>query len=437
MGLFTTKDRHEFKPLLVEIEDSPTSPLVRWLLWTVISFLVIAGLWLYFAKIDVVVSSSGQVLPDGEIKVVQPIETGVISKILVKAGDLVKKGQILMEIDPSVTDSSLASNKEHHIQLRLEILRLNALINKSNFNIPNDIKESTIIISQLNLYNTIKEEYSQQMHLIDEQLNQAKDQIQSTVIDKGRITQLLVKYKAKKERLEKILDIIAYKDYEEVVESVINNQEQISMKEHEISQAKAKVAELLNQKNLYTQQFKNKHLEELMQKRIENSELKSQINLINFKQSKQVITSPVDGYIGKLYIHTNGGVVTSAEKLMSIIPINTPLIVEAKVLNHDIGFIKEGMEVAVKVDTFTYQKYGLLSATVMHVPDDAIEDEKLGAVYEVLVKPELSYLEYQNKRHEIHAGMSVVAEMKVGSRRVIEFFIYPAIRYMDEGISVR
>jgi len=95
------------------------------------------------------------------------------------------------------------------------------------------------------------------------------------------------------------------------------------------------------------------------------------------------------------------------------------------------------MEVAIKVDTFTYQKYGLLQGTVIHISDDAIEDEKLGLVYEVFVQPNKTYLEYANKKYNLHTGMSVLAEMKVGTRRIIEFFIYPAIRYLDEGLSVR
>ena len=88
MGLFHTKDRHEFKPLLIEIEDRPLNPLGRSLLWIIVAFMTIGVLWLYLAKIDIVVSARGQVIPTGEIKTLQPIETGVISKLLVKEGDL-------------------------------------------------------------------------------------------------------------------------------------------------------------------------------------------------------------------------------------------------------------------------------------------------------------------------------------------------------------
>ncbi len=437
MGLFSTKDRHEFKPLLVELEDSPVSPLARWLLWVMVVFMILASLWLYFAQIDVVVSARGKVIPDGEIKVVQPIETGVISKILVREGDLVKHGEILMEIDPSVTESSLATKEEHLFQLRIEILRLNALIDETHLELPQDADNTVIIATQQHLYRTMKSEYTEQTQLITEQLHQAEDQLQAAKIDRQRTTKLLKSATAKKTRLEQVLDIIAHNEYEKVREEVINYEEQAGMKTHEISQAKAKIAELHNQKNLYARQFKNRLLETLSQKRIEASQLKAEVESIAFKKSKQYITSPVDGHIGKLYVHTVGGVVTPAEKLMSIIPADTPLVLKVTVLNQDIGFIVKDMEVAIKVDTFTYQKYGLIDGKVLHISDDAIEDEKLGPVYEVFVQPLATYLEHNGKQYELHTGMSVNAEMKVGKRRVIEFFIYPAIRYLDEGISVR
>jgi len=136
-------------------------------------------------------------------------------------------------------------------------------------------------------------------------------------------------------------------------------------------------------------------------------------------------------------VHTIGGVVTPAEKLILIVPKDAPLIIKATVLNKDIGFIKEGMTAELKIDTFDFQKYGLIDAVVSHVSDDAIEDEKLGPVYEVYLKPKKNYLMVKGKKEYLSSGMSVTAELKVGQRRVINFFLYPLIKYLDEGMSVR
>lgn len=117
--------------------------------------------------------------------------------------------------------------------------------------------------------------------------------------------------------------------------------------------------------------------------------------------------------------------------------VNQDGISQATVLNQDIGFVTKEMEAAVKIDTFDFQKYGLIHGKVKHIADDAIEDEKLGPVYEIAIAPTQTTLRVEGKELTIHPGMSVTAELKVGKRRVIEFFIYPMIKYLDEGLSVR
>ncbi len=437
MGLFSTQDRHEFKPLLVELEERPANPLAHWLLAVIVAFLVLGGLWLYFARIDIVVSAQGKVIPDGEIKIVQPIETGVISKILVREGDLVENGQVLMEIDPSVTETNLESKAEHLELLELECARLEALAAETAMRVPKNVANETLIATQRSLYESARGEHEEQLHVLQNQLEQAQSQQSALEGERARLEKMLEGASAKEQRLKSVLDIIARTTYEEARDARLNYEEQIGIKTHEINQNSARITEVEKQKALYLQQHQKELLETLSQKRNEAQTLKAEIEAILFQKSKQYITAPVAGYIGQLFVHTEGGVVSPAEKLVSIIPADTPLLLKVNVRNQDIGFIKKQMHTAIKIDTFTYQKYGLLQGEVAHVSDDAIEDEKLGLVYEVFVKPEQTYLEHNNEHYDLHIGMSVQAEMKVGTRRVIEFFIYPAIRYLDEGLSVR
>ena len=106
-------------------------------------------------------------------------------------------------------------------------------------------------------------------------------------------------------------------------------------------------------------------------------------------------------------------------------------------LNQDIGFVKEGMPASIKIDTFSFQKYGMIEGRVKTVSKNSIEDEKLGRVYEVYITPLSHTLKVEGKNEEIRTGMSLNAEINVGKRRIIEFFIYPLIKYLDEGLSVR
>lgn len=132
-----------------------------------------------------------------------------------------------------------------------------------------------------------------------------------------------------------------------------------------------------------------------------------------------------------------GGVVTPAQKLMTVVPFYTPLVVKATVLNKDIGFVKDGMPVSIKIDTFDFQKYGIVNGAMRSISKHSTDDEKLGPVYEVFVTPLETTLLVEGKRVPITSGMSLTAEIKVGKRRIIEFFIYPLIKYLDEGIKVR
>ena len=437
MELFHTKDKHEFKPLLVEIEDRPLNPLGRTLLWVVITFMILGSLWLFLAKIDVVVSARGKIIPHGEIKVIQPIETGVISKLHVREGEFVTKGQVLVEIDPSVTETNLYSKQKNLELLDIEISRLMSLIENKTFIIPKKFSDKAVLETQRLIYTTTKQSYAQQLELIKKQTLQVQEQIESAMVDKNRLEQHRENVRENELRLLEVIDIIARSEYDIAHKEVIEYEEQVRMKDHEIIQLQEKLNELNEQELLVTQEYKNKLLEELTQKRKEATLLKVDIKSIKFKNEKQKLTSSVDGYIGKLMVHTVGGVVTPAEKLISIIPKNVPYVIKATVLNQDIGFIKEGMESAVKIDAFSFQKYGLIPATVTHISDDAIDDEKLGAVYEIYLEPKKDFLIVDGEKVFLNSGMNVTSELKVGKRRVIEFFIYPLIKYLDEGMSVR
>lgn len=437
MGLFRTKDRHEFKPLLIEIEDRPLNPLGRSLLWIIIAIILFGGLWLYLAKIDIVVSARGKVIPYGEIKVLQPVETGVISKLLVREGEFVHKGELLIEIDPSVTTTNLDSKVKNLELLELEITRIMALVEEKDFKPKVSFKDKDLLFTQTLIYETSKRGYKQQQALVNQQKLQIHEQIESAIIDTNRLNQHSQNIQQNEQELLEVIDIIAKSDFEAVHKEVIEYEEQIRMKEHDILGLKEKFNELSQQKLLITQEYQNKLLEELTKKRKEATLLKVEIESIKFQKEKQRISSPVDGYISKLMVHTIGGVVTPAEKLISIVPKEAPLIIKATVLNRDIGFIKEGMEAELKIDTFDFQKYGLIEAMVTHISNDAIDDEKLGPVYEIYLKPRKNFLILKGKKTYLTSGMSVTAELKVGKRRVINFFIYPLIKYMDEGMSIR
>lgn len=336
--LYKENDAHEFEPLLAEIEQSPINPIGPTIFWLVIAFIVIASAWMYFCKVDVVVTARGMVIPDGEQKLVQSLDKGVVSSILVKEGDYVEKDQVLTIINPA----------EHEPGLEL---------------------------------NNIAEEQAKTV-----------EQIAST---KARLSFA----RDRKNRLETVRDILPKASYDEAYE-------QVTVLSHELKALESTLEELENRKE----------------------QLEKQI---------QTIKSPIDGYVNKVQIHTIGGVVTPAQELMTIVPKDSKLVIKAKVMNQDIGFIEEGMDVSIKVDTFNFQKYGILKGIVTIVGVNSIEDERLGPVYEVYIRPEDTTLMVEGKEQSIKSGMSSTNEINIGKRRIIEFFVYPLIKYLDESIKVR
>ena len=427
-------DLHEFKPLLIEIEDKPLNPLGRIILYLVLAIMIFATAWLILAKVDVVVSAQGKVIPSGEIKILKPLESGVVSKIFVKESDRVKKGDILIQIDPTVTDASLSSKQDDLAVIDSDIVLLEALINESNFSKDELNKLNS---SQLSLYNSQKQILASTYEGNKAKLNSAKLDIKANESEVNRLSLLLKKEEEAKARLQKVLDLIAKKEYEEVSKNIINLKEQKDIALYRLKESNKKLEEIIEENQKAIKTIKSSWIETSLSKEKEKRELSAQINAILFSNKTQQIKSPVDGFVGKLLVHTEGGVVSPNDNLISIVPSDAPLIIKANVLNKDIGFLKLGQEVAVKIDTFSFQKYGLLHGNIIEISKDAIEDEKLGLIYEIKIKPKSLDIKVEGETKRLEIGMSVIAEVKTGKRRVIELFIYPIIKYMDEGLSVR
>lgn len=164
--------------------------------------------------------------------------------------------------------------------------------------------------------------------------------------------------------------------------------------------------------------------------------LESELTKAEKRFELQQLASPVDGTVHGLSSFTIGGVVTSGEDVISIVPDDTPLIIEATIANQDIGFIKKGQAANVKVDTFPFQKYGYLQGEIIYVSPDAFEDEKLGPVFKAKLKV-MSAETSSGNQIRLSPGMSVSVEAKTGQRRIIDFFLSPLKKVAEESFTLR
>lgn len=422
-------DSYEFKPLLSEIEESPVSPLGRFTFWTVVSLIIITILWLIIGKIDIVITARGIVIPDGEAKIIQPLETGVIKEILVKEGDFVRKDQLLVLIDTMTTDAQLRTVKENLETSKEEAKRLEAQGLEQKFNSKDEV--------QKNLYNESLKALNSLIGAKNQEIKQIERQIDSNIAQKRDYKNQLQSSIDREKRLENVKDIVAYNDIKEAQDRTIALRESVNRTEAEIKRLQAQKRQVQNEIVQLKADFKAQKLEALIETNKRTKELEASKEQIEFSNINQKITAPVDGYIDKLMVHTIGGVVTPAQELIALTPVDMSLLIKATVLNKDIGFIKPNMSVSIKIDTYDFQKYGLLHGKVKSISQNSIENEELGPVYEIYITLDKNTLIIDGKEQKISTGMTLNAEIEIGKRRIIEFFIYPLIKYMDEGVSVR
>ncbi|MEO3958300.1 HlyD family type I secretion periplasmic adaptor subunit, partial [Chromobacterium piscinae] len=155
------------------------------------------------------------------------------------------------------------------------------------------------------------------------------------------------------------------------------------------------------------------------------------------RQALTQLTAPVSGSVQQLAIHTVGGVVTEAQPLLAVVPANEALEVEAQIENKDIGFVRPGQAVTVKVESFPYTRYGYLDGVVETVSHDAQQDEKRGLLFPARIRLKQSHLVIDGARVNLSAGMAVSAEIKTGKRRVIDYFLSPLQEHVGEGMRER
>lgn len=431
-------NEHEFKPILAEIQDKPPNPLGRLFLWILLTLMVLVIAWMYFAKVDVVVSARGKVVPDGDLKVLQPFEIGVIRKILVKEGDYVKEGQVLVEIDPTVEVADIQGKERNLFFHKLTNRRVKAILSGKEFLASDVTTESQL---QTNLYRVQKEHLKASLKAKEKEIEEIKKVIYSLKEEISKLNHLMNVVLEEEEKLKALViaGAVAEAKYREKVKERLNLEREISLKKNQVEEYMLRLERVMHEIDTIKSEFSEKLLVEAGSSLQQENLLTSEITAVKFKKSKRFITSPVNGYVHLIAVKTVGGIITPAQPLISIVPENTPLVVKAFVLNKDIGFIKPDHNVIVKVDTYDFQKYDTLKGKVKIVSPFSVEDREIGVDgYPVYIKLDSSELKTKDgKIYKIKPGMTVLAEINTGKRRVIELILFPFVKYIDEGLKVR
>jgi HlyD family type I secretion membrane fusion protein len=372
---------------------------------------------------------------------IQAKETSTIEKINVKNGQSVKKGDLLVEFRNNVENFDNSSMKAKYETLLLKKIFLEEMLKYIDTN----NKEKEIENNEIspNLLKLVNDKLNSHISSYYTEVKSLNAKIEKVVFEKKmietevkKLLKLLPFTQYKLEQMKKLVEKglepeISLKDLEE---KYIEEKSNISIKEDEIN--KLSIQYEISKQELI--QFKNNTKKELLEEFNKTTDELSttlpEVNKSNYLLESKVIYAIEDGFIYNLNNGTSGRVVQSGEVIMELIPTSSPLEVEAKVLNRDIGFVHVGQEVKVKIDSFKFTKYGYIEGVVTNIAKSSILDEKLGEIYPVLIELKKDTMRIDDKNIKLIPGMTCSVDIKIGKRRLIEYIISPMIRYKDEAL---
>ncbi|HDM8081021.1 TPA: HlyD family type I secretion periplasmic adaptor subunit [Yersinia enterocolitica] len=436
-----TRDEYDFLPAYLDIVERPVAPLARRTAWFLALTLLLVLVWSIVGRLDIHASANGKVIVAEHSKIIQSLEPGVVVAINVHDGDRVVAGQVLLELNPIGVDAEVNNINQQLMHRSLEAARMSALLTDApltNFIYPDNSPENLVMTAKSLLtkeYDEVNAELARQDS--ERAVNQAYIQAGST-----NITHHQALMKNIHQRLQALQTLVKSKAIAEA-EVLIQEREWLNARaegnrlESEQAVLRAKMRNLAQVRLHYLAEKKRSYQEQLNKAHEVINQLKQELVKLTEKQRQQTLRAPVDGVIQQSSVHTLGGVVTSAQPLMVLVPESHQLELDVMILNKDIGFVLPGQAVEVKIDSFPYTRFGTLSGEVKHISLDAMEDQQQGLVFPARIRLDSDTLTVEGKPVRLSAGMSVSAEIKTGRRRVIDYLLSPLQQYQSEAMRER
>ncbi len=429
----------EFLPAVLEIQQAPPSPIGRAILWTIMATVASGVLWAILGWIDIVATAQGKIIPSGYSKVIQPYETGVITAIHVQDGQIVKRGEVLIELDPTQNraDQNRASNE--YQAAKIDAVRLRALIaGQSTFEAPADGDPQHVLLQRQLLRDQLAEYQARvgtAQHLIDQRkaaLDQTKENIR-------RLEATVPMEAERAEAFKKLLehDAATKLDFLQAEQQRIDKTQELAGQRKKLHQDQSALSEAESNYRALVSEFQQTKQTELSTLETKASSLTQDVTKAGQKADLQRLMTPIDGVVQQLAVHTVGGVVTPAQELLIVVPQDHPVEVAAQVENKDVGFVKNGQIVEIKIETFPFTVYGTIPGKVLSVSNDAAPIEKVGLVYPTRVSMDRSTIHVEGKQVNLSPGMAVTVEIKTGQRRVIEYLLSPLLKSVKESLRER
>jgi len=441
-------DPREFQPALLRVQETPPHPLGRSVLWATLALLAALLLWATFGLLDIVAVAEGRLVPDTYVKIVQPADAGVVKEILVREGEPVKAGQVLLRMDKTLSESDLKALTADHQNKRIALRRIDAQLSASAFT--RRAGEPAELFAQVAAqYAANRQAYENALAQERALLDKARHDLASAEEVRRKLEQVLPHYREQEAAFEKLAreGFAGKLMYTDKQRERIEKERDLKAQEAAIASARATIAQEEKKIAQITADYRR-----LLQ--TERVEIAAQAEKAAQELAKQAhrnayleLRAPQDGVVKDLATHTIGTVTSPGTILMTLVPKDEILRAEVWVKNDDIGFVREGQPAKLKLAAFTFQKYGMLDGVLAHVSADAAEPQAGGATaqpkgaeplaYRALVNLRTQVLEADGERHRLAPGMQVSAEIHLGTRTVLEYLLSPVGKAFHEAARER
>ena len=420
-----------FLPAALEVIETPVSPTGRITAWVFMVGLVLTIAWLVLGRVDVVASAPGKIVPSGSVKIVQSAGTGVVRAIHVRDGDKVVKGQLLVELDTTLSQADLEQARKGLLAVELDVSRNRAIADALSgrgvrftppAGTPPDVAatQRRLIAAQVGAIEATAASLSAAR-------SSALSDAAAARAQRAKLDETVPILDHELEAMQR-LDAKGYAPGLRLLE--LQRQRRGESGDRDVAAAQeargqADASKFGRQMDQTREEARRVALADLAKAESEAILRREEVTKAMRRTGLQALRAPASGTVQQLALHTVGGVAEAARTLMVIVPGDGGLEVEARVLNKDAGFVHEGQEVAVKVEAFPFTRYGSVPGTVVSISRDAVPDPKLGATYVAQIRLARPDLMVDGKRTMLGSGLGVVADIRTGSRRIISYLLSP------------
>ena len=434
------RQEDEFLPAVLEVTETPPSPIARLILWSLMAVLALGLLWTIFGHVDEVAVATGKVIPTGQVKVIQSQYGGVVKAINVRDGQQVKEGDVLLELDETISAADKAQMRKQVAYYTLQLKRLEAERSGAPFEPIGDADLDPLeAMHQRRLYDSRTAGIRQRLAQADAKVAEQQALQISTAANLQKYSSLLVVAREQESRMKKLLDqeAVSYFSYLQYEARRIELEQNLAAQQAEIARVEATLQQALRERDTIKAERDNDIAARIVDDRKQLMNYQEELKKAEQKSRQATLTAPVNGHVTQLAVHTLGGVVTAAQALMIIVPQGTTLEVEAWAANKDIGFLHPGQVAEVKVETFNFQRYGTIDAVVANIGADAKEDKEKGNTYRIVLQLQRQDMEVGGRRVALSPGMTATAEIKIRQKRIVEYFLDPFRKYKSEALRER